>query len=331
LNKTCNCGILGLGSCFPKKVLTNHDLEKMVDTSNEWITKRTGISERRILDEDVPAHKLGVEAAKKALADAKVEPEEVDLIIVTTETPDYLTPSMSCLIQSEIGATKAAAFDLNAACSGFIYGMSVANQFIRSGFYKYVLIVGCEGLSKVVDWKDRNTCVLFGDGAGAVLFGPVEEGCGIITTYTGAAGELGKNITIPCCYISPEDIEARGGENKRTLWMDGSEVFKFAVKIMEHASTKVLDDAGLTMDDIKLIVPHQANIRILEGAAKRLNIPNDKVFSNLHRYGNISSASIPVGLTDAYSQKIISKGDNLILVGFGGGLTWGAAIIRWNK
>jgi len=317
LNKTCNCGILGLGSSFPEKVLTNHDLEKMVDTSDEWIIKRTGISERRVLDEDMPTYKLGVEAAKKALADAKVNPEEVDLIIVTTETPDYLSPSMSCLIQSEIGATRAAAFDLNAACSGFIYGLSVANQFIKSGFYKYVLLVGCEGLSKVVDWKDRNTCVLFGDGSGAALLGPVEEGYGIITTYTGADGEMGKNLTIPCCYIASRDIEARGGEAKRTLWMDGSEVFKFAVKIMEHATIKVLEDTGLSMDDIKVIMPHQANIRILEGAAKRLNIPNDKVFSNLHKYGNISSASIPVGLDEAYRQNLFSKGDNLILVGFG--------------
>ncbi|HHV29310.1 beta-ketoacyl-ACP synthase III [Acetivibrio mesophilus] len=331
MNRTYNCGILGLGSCLPEKVITNSDLEKMVDTSDEWITKRTGISERRILDEDIPTHKLGVEAAKKALADAGLKAEDLDLIIVTTETPDYLSPSMSCLIQSEIGATKAAAFDLNAACSGFIYGMSVANQFIKSGFYKYVLIIGCEGLSKVTDWKDRNTCVLFGDGAGAVLFGPVEEDYGIITTYTGAAGELGKNITIPCCFIGPQDIEVRTGENKRTLWMDGGEVFKFAVKIMEHAAKKVLEDSGLTMDDIKMIVPHQANIRILEGAAKRLNIPNDKVFSNLYKYGNISSASIPVGLDEAYREKIFSKGDSIILVGFGGGLTWGSAIIKWNK
>lgn len=331
MNRSYNCGILGMGSSLPNKVITNCDLEKIVDTSDEWITKRTGISERRVLEEDVPTYKLGVEAAKKALEDAGLEAEELDLIIVTTVTPDYLTPSMACLIQSEIGATKAAAFDLNAACSGFIYGMSVANQFIKSGFYKHILIVGCEGLSKVTDWKDRNTCVLFGDGAGAAVFGPVEEGYGIITTYTGAAGELGKSLTLPCCFIGPEDIELRTGENKKVIWMDGGEVFKFAVKIMEHGSRKVLEDSGLTIDDIKLIIPHQANIRILEGAAKRLKVPDDKVFSNLNKYGNISSASIPLGLDEAYREKLFSKGDNLILVGFGGGLTWGSAIIKWNK
>lgn len=331
MNKTYSCGILGLGSSLPEKVLTNQDLEKMVDTSDEWITKRTGISERRILDKDMPTYELGVDAAKKAMADAGITAEDIDLIIVTTETPDYLTPSMSCILQSKLGAAKAAAFDLNAACSGFIYGMSVANQFIQSGQYKYILLVGCEGLSKITDWEDRNTCVLFGDGAGAAIFGPVEEGYGVITTYIGAAGDLGKNLTMPCCFIAPEDIEVRAGINKKVLWMDGGEVFKFAVKIMEQGSNRVMEDAGLTIDDIKLIIPHQANIRILDGAAKRLKVSSDKIFSNLHKYGNISSASIPVGLDEAYRDGMLSKGDNLILVGFGGGLTWGSAVIKWNK
>ncbi len=331
LSKNYNCGILGMGSCVPQKVLTNFDLEKMVDTSDEWITKRTGISQRRILDEDVPTHELGVGAAKKALEDSGIKPEQLDLIIVATETPDYLTPSMSCIVQDRIGAVNAAAFDLNAACSGFIYGMSVAEQFIKTGHYKYILIVGCEGLSRIVDWNDRNTCVLFGDGAGAAVLGPVEEGYGILTTYTGAAGDLGKNLTMPCCHISPKDIEKRPGDNKRVLWMDGSEVFKFAVRIMEQGANRVMQDCRLTMEDIKLIIPHQANIRILEGAAKRLNAPMEKIFSNLHKYGNISSASIPLGLDEAYREKMFSKGDNLILVGFGGGLTWASALIKWNK
>lgn len=331
LNKTYSCGILGMGSSLPENVLTNKDLEKMVDTTDEWILKRTGISKRRILDKDTPSYEMGVDAAKKAVEDAGISPEDLDLIIVATVTPDYHTPSMACIIQSKIGATKAAAFDLNAACSGFIYGMSMANQFIKTGYYKHVLVIGCEGLSKIVDWDDRNTCVLFGDGAGAAVFGPVEDGYGVITTHIGSDGSLGEYLTAPCCYASPADIEIRERENKRVLWMDGGEVFKFAVRIMDQAARKVMDDSGMTIDDIKMIVPHQANIRILEGAGKRLGISNDKVFSNLNEYGNISSASIPVGLCEVYKSKRISKGDNIILVGFGGGLTWGSAIIKWNK
>ncbi|TYQ13318.1 UNVERIFIED_CONTAM: 3-oxoacyl-[acyl-carrier-protein] synthase-3 [Acetivibrio alkalicellulosi] len=331
MSRIYSCGILGLGSSLPEKVLTNFDLEKMVDTTNEWIMKRTGISERRILEKDVPAHELGVDAANKALKDAGISAEDLDLIIVATETPDYLTPSTSCLIQSRINAKKAAAFDLNAACSGFIYGLTVADQFIKSGYYKYVLLIGCEGLSKITDWEDRNTCVLFGDAAGAAVLGRVEDGYGIMSTYIGADGDLGKNITAPCCYLSCEDIEVRTRDNKRVLWMDGGEVFKFAVKVMEHGTNKVLEQSNLTLEDLKLIVPHQANIRILDGAAKRLGVSKDKIFINLHKYGNISSASIPVGLNEAYEGKMFTKGDNLVLVGFGGGLTWGSALVRWSK
>ncbi|OPZ85536.1 MAG: 3-oxoacyl-(acyl-carrier-protein) synthase 3 protein 1 [Firmicutes bacterium ADurb.Bin419] len=331
MNRNYNYGILGLGSWLPEKVLTNSDWEKMVDTSDEWITKRTGISERRVLEKDEPSYEMGIKAAKMALEDAGLTSEDVDLIIVATETPDYLTPSMSCLIQNGIGAKKAAAFDLNAACSGFIYGMTVAGQFIRTGFYKHILVIGCEALTKAIDWKDRNTCVLFGDGAGAAVLGPVEEGYGVLNSCVGAVGELGHNITIPCCFMREDDIAKRTSENKRVLWMDGSEVFKFAVKIMEFGTNKVLEDIGMSLDDVKLVVPHQANIRILEGATKRLKISRDKVFSNLHKYGNISSASIPVGLNEAYREGRFSKGDNLVLVGFGGGLTWGSAVIKWSK
>ena len=331
LNKTCSCGILGLGSSLPDKVLTNSDLEKMVDTSDEWILQRTGISQRRILDKSTPTSELGYKAAKNALEDAGLTAEDLDLIIVATETPDYLTPSMSCIIQGKLGATKAAAFDINAACSGFIYGMTVASQFIKSGTYKNILVIGCEGLSKITDWEDRNTCILFGDGAGAAVLGPVEEGYGIITTTIGADGSLGNVLTVPCCYMNEEDIELRPRENKRVLWMEGSKVLKFAVRIMEYGAKKVLEDANMTLDDVKIIIPHQANIRILDGAAKRLGVSDDKVYSLLDKYGNISSASIPVGLCEAYKEKRFSKGDNLILVGFGGGLTWGAALIKWNK
>ncbi|HHY24480.1 MAG TPA: ketoacyl-ACP synthase III [Clostridiaceae bacterium] len=330
-HKLKTAGILGTGKSIPEKVLSNFDLEKMVDTSDEWITQRTGISERRIIDNNMPLHQLGIEASRIALKDAGIKPEDLDLIIVTTETPDYMTPSMSCLIQKGISAANAAAFDLNAACTGFVYALTVANQFIQTGYYKYILIVCCEALSRVVDWQDRSTCVLFGDAAGAVVVGPVDRGSGIIATHIGADGNLGHNITIPCCYINQDDINKRPGENKRTIRMDGSEVFRFAVRVMVQATEKVLEEAGLSMDDIKLVIPHQANIRIIDGASKRLEIDSNKVYANVHKYGNTSSASIPIALDEAAREGLLSKGDNIILVGFGGGLTWASALINWVK
>lgn len=312
--------------------MKNSDLEKIVDTSDEWITKRTGISERRLLEEADPIYPMGIEAAKKAIQDADLTAEDIDLIIVSTSTPDYLTPSTSCLIQGQIGAVNAAAFDISAACSGFIYGMTVAKQFIETGYYKHVLLVGSEGMSKVTEWKDRNSCVLFGDGAGAVVLGKVEEGFGIINTYIGADGSLGEKITIPCLYTPQEDILRREKfENKRTLWQDGQEVFKFAVKTMPMATEKVLQTAGMTLDDIKYIIPHQANIRIIDGAAKRLGVALEKIYTTIKKFGNISSASIPIAMADAYQNRCLTKGDNLVLVGFGGGLTWASALIKWSK
>lgn len=324
-------GILGTGSCLPEKILKNSDLEKIVDTTDEWIVKRTGISERRILEKDTPVYTLGIEAAKRALIDANIEAEDLDVIIVTTSTGDYLSPSLACLIQNGIKATKAIAFDVNAACSGFVYGLNIAQQFLQNGTYKKALVIACEGLTKVVDWEDRNTCVLFGDGAGAAVLGEVEAGYGIITTHLGANGEGCELITIPSCHFSEKDLLNRPNTNKRTLWMDGGEVFKFAVKILSQASEKVIEDAGMTIDDIKQIIPHQANIRIIEGAAKRLGVSNDKIYTNVHKYGNISSASIPVALDEAVKSGILTKGDYYIIVGFGGGLTWGSALLRWNK
>ena len=324
-------GIIGMGSALPSKVLTNTDLESMVDTSDEWIMKRTGISERRILDDGVPASKLGIMAAENALKDAGIAAEDLDLIITATETPDYLTPSTACTIQGGIGASKAAAFDINAACTGFIYAMTVAKQFIQNGMFRYILVVGCEGLSRIVDWKDRNTCVLFGDGAGAAVIGPVEEGYGIMGSYLGADGASGKKITIPCCSFSEEDIAARPAGNRLSLWMDGTEVFKFAVKFMEHATRKVVDDCGLTLNDINYIFPHQANTRIIEGALKRLEMPEEKLYRIIQKYGNISSASIPVAMDEAYRKGLFKKGDNVVVVGFGGGLTWGSALVKWSK
>jgi 3-oxoacyl-[acyl-carrier-protein] synthase-3 len=236
-------GILGIGSCVPEKILTNPDLEKMVDTSDEWILKRTGISERRILEKNAPTYSLAVEAARQAINDAGLRPENIDLVLVTTSTPDYLTPSTSCIIQRETGAVNAAAFDLVAACSGFIYGMTIAQQFIQTGYYKNVLLVSSEGMTKAIDWNDRKNCVLFGDGAGAVVLGKVEDGYGILNTHIGANGTMGQYITIPCLYMSEEDKQTREEySNKLALWQDGQEVFKFAVKIMPYATERVIEN-----------------------------------------------------------------------------------------
>ena len=324
-------GIIGVGSCLPDKVLTNADLEKIVETTDEWITQRTGISERRILDKGEPTYTLGIKAAQRALEDAGLEAKELDLIIVATAAPDYNTPSTACIIQGEIGAINAAAFDLNAACAGFVYGLTVADQFLKTGYYKKILVVGIEGMSKVTDWEDRNTCVLFGDGAGAVILGQVDKGHGLLSTNIGADGASWKTITIPSYQFSEEDLSKRIHENKRVLWMDGSEVFKFAVKVLVQATEKVIKDANLTMADVKLLVPHQANIRIIDGAAKRLKVPTEKVFANVHKYGNISAASIPVALDEIYKSGVLKKGDNLVFVGFGGGLTWASTLIKWAK
>ncbi len=330
-NQNRGVGILGVGSALPETVMTNFDLEKVVDTSDEWIKRRTGISERRVLDKDTPAYELGVKAAVRAVEDAGITAEDLDLIIVTTNSPDYLVPSTACIIQGKIGAGKAAAFDMNAACTGFVYGITVAKQFIETGAYKYVMVVGCEALSKITDWEDRNTCVLFADAAGAVVLGPVKEGYGILGTNIGADGSAGHTITSPCCHIDPVDIEKRPHENKRVVWMDGSAVLKFAVRIMEQATRAVLEEAKMSTDDVDFIFPHQANIRIIEGAVDRLGIPLDKVPLIIGKYGNISSASIPVALDEAVKTNKLKKGDNLIFVGFGGGLTWGSALVKWCK
>lgn len=330
-NDICGVGILGTGSCLPEKVLKNTDIEKLVETSDEWITQRTGISERRVLEKDAPAYVLGVNAASKALADAGIAAEEIDLIIAATVSPDYMYPQTACLIQGGIGAKKAAAFDLNAACSGFVYAMTVAQQFIATGYYKYVLIVGCEGLSKTVDWEDRNTCILFGDAAGAVVLGAVEKDYGILSSVLGADGEGGSVVTLPLFYTNSDDLAVRLHENKRVIWMDGGKVLKFAVRVMAQASEEALEKANLTLNDMNMIFPHQANTRIIDGALKRLGVTEEKIYPIIHKYGNISSASIPVALDEAVKSGKISKGDNLVFVGFGGGLTWASAVVKWSK
>lgn len=322
--------IAGLGSRLPEKVLTNFDLEKMVDTSNEWIVTRTGIRERRILDESVPGVRLAKEAAEKALKSAGMTAGELDMIITGTITSDMATPSTACVLQSELGAVNATAFDINAACSGFVYGLTITDQFIKNGTCSNVLVVGVDALSRVTDWTDRNTCVLFGDGAGAAVIKAEDRGeRGVLATYIGADGSLWHNLTCPQYFVPDAEKEKRQGRNPRTIWMDGSEVFKFAVKIMEQATLEVTKRAGISLDDVSLIVPHQANIRIVEGAAKRLNYPLEKIFTNIDRYGNMSAASIPVALEEAQKEGKIKEGQNIVLVGFGGGMTWGAAAIRW--
>lgn len=326
---TKSVGIIGTGSYLPEKVLTNGDLEKIVDTSNEWIVKRTGISERRILEDGLPAYSMGVKAAKKALESAKLSAEDIDLIILTTETPDFMTPSSACLIQGEIGAKNAVAFDLNAACTGFIYGLVVGQQFIANGVYKHVLVVGCEGLSRATDWKDRNTCVLFGDGSGAAVLGEVEEGYGILNSFLGTDGTAGMNITLPNLYLTDAEKEKRVNGKMDCIWMDGTEVFKFAVKAMSTATVKVLEEMNMTVEDVRYIFPHQANTRIVDGAIKKLGVTDDKLHYIIQKYGNISSASIPVAIDEANREGKLKKGDSMVLVGFGGGLTWGSILLKW--
>lgn len=319
--------LLGGGYYVPDRVLTNADLEKMVDTSDEWIVRRTGIRERRIADENMYTSDMAVIAAKRALENANTKAEELDLILIATCTPDMFTPSVACMVQAQLGAPQAAAFDVNSACAGFIAALTVANQFIGTGYYKKILVVGAENLSKMTDYKDRNTCILFSDGAGAFVVEASEEK-GVLATEIGADGESGKNLTSLAFRNDEAELAKRVSGNKATLWMDGSEVLKFAVRIMVQATRSVLDKAGLTLDDISLIVPHQANIRIIDGAVKRLGISPDKVFVNIEKYGNISSACIPIALCQALEEGKAKPGDKIVLVGFGGGLTWGAAVIE---
>ncbi|MGG0410526.1 beta-ketoacyl-ACP synthase III [Peribacillus simplex] len=310
-----NAGILGLGRYLPDKIVTNADLEKIMDTSDEWIRTRTGIEERRIANDDIDTSDMAYEAAKAALKNAEISAEEIDLILVATVTPDQSFPSVACMIQEKLGAMKAAAMDVSAACAGFMYAMITAQQFIKTGAYKHVLIVGVEKLSKVTNWEDRNTAVLFGDGAGAAVLGPVSEGKGVLSFELGADGTGGKHLLQEGDFIH----------------MNGREVFKFAVRQMGESSLGVLDKAGLTKEDVDLLVPHQANIRIMEASRERLGLPLEKMTKTVHKYGNTSSASIPMALVEEMEAGRIKDNDLIVMVGFGGGLTWGAIALRWGK
>lgn len=329
--KENSVGILGTGFFVPEGVITNFDLEKLVETNNDWIVERTGIKERRRVDDGVPMSHLAIEAAKRALEDAKTSPEELDLIIVATLTSDMIIPSTACLLQDRLGATHAAAFDLVAACSGFVYASSIAAQFIKNGIYKKVLIVGAETLTKYVDYTDRNTCILFGDGAGAAVYGAVDDGYGILSFDLGADGSGGKSLSIPSSGslypVSEETIK----NHMNLIHMNGKEVFKFATRVMGATVERSLAKIGMDKSELDWLVPHQANTRIIASAAKRLAMPWEKVIINIEKYGNVSAASIPMALAEAAAEGKFKKGDIIALAGFGAGLTWASLILKWSK
>lgn len=321
-------GIIGVGKYVPKKVLTNTDLEKMVETSDEWITTRTGIKERRMVAKGEAASDLAAKAAKDALSDAKLDPHNLELIIVASITPDMQFPATACILQNILGAKHAVAFDISAACSGFVYALTIAEQFIARGVYKNALVVGAEVLTSITDWKDRNTCVLFGDGAGAAVLSEVKSG-GIISTYLGAEGAMGNLLCVPAggsrAPASARTVEGR----MHYLKMRGNELFKIAINTMTSSAETVIKQAGLKPQDIDLVIPHQANTRIIAMVAKKLKLPMDKFYLNIERYGNMSSASLAVALCEAVKEGRIKKGDYILLDAFGAGLVWGAMIIKW--
>ena len=328
---TFAAGIIGIGCYLPEKKLTNQDLEKMVDTSDAWITERTGIKTRHIAAPDQATSDLAYEAAVRALADADTKPEELDLIIVATESPDYKYPSTACLLQARLGAKNAAAFDLSAGCSGFVYGLGIGSQSIVSGLYKKILLVGAETLSRITDWTDRNTCVLFGDGAGAAVLGRVEEGYGVLSLDLGADGSGGSHLIQPAGGSRKPTTHETVDAHEHLIHMDGQDVFKFAARRMPYACRKVLQKAGMTIDDVALLVPHQANLRIIDNAIDRLKIDRDRVWINIDKHGNMSAACVPVCLTEAQEAGRLKTGDNVIMVAFGAGLTWAGALVKWAK
>lgn len=311
-----SAGIVGIGHYAPSKVLTNKDLEKIVETDDEWIRTRTGIEERRIADDDTDTSDMAYYAAKDALDDMNLSAEELDLILVATVTPDTPFPSVACRLQDRLGAQYAAAMDVSAACSGFMYALITGKQFVETNVYKHVLVIGVEKLSKITDWSDRNTCVLFGDGAGAAVVGNVSEGKGILSFELGSDGSGGKYL-----YQNPDGY----------LNQNGREVFKFAVRQMPKSAVNVIDKIGYSKEEVDYLIPHQANIRIMEAARERLGISEDRMATSIKRFGNTSSASIPIALSEAVKNGWVKDNDLLVLVGFGGGLTWGSVALRWGK
>jgi 3-oxoacyl-[acyl-carrier-protein] synthase-3 len=321
--------ITGTGSAVPEMIRTNFDLEKMVDTTDEWITTRTGIRERRIAADGEYTSTFATRAAERALEMSGAAAEDIDLIIVATITADFPFPATACIVQSNLGAKKAAAFDISAACSGFVYGLSLADNAIRSGAARKALVIGAEVLSRIIDWTDRNTCLLFGDGAGAVVVEACEGEQGILSTHLHSDGSYWELLYQPGCGSRNPAVQNTLDERKVFLTMQGNEVFKLAVRAMEDAALQALEKNGLTPSDISIFIPHQANRRIIDAIGKRLGLGEDKVYVNLDRYGNTSAASIPLALDEANRSGRINEGDIVLFDAFGGGLTWGSALVRW--
>jgi 3-oxoacyl-[acyl-carrier-protein] synthase-3 len=321
--------IIGTGSYVPDKILNNEELSRMVDTTDEWITTRTGIKERRVAAKDEQTSDMASKAALKALEQAKLSAKEIDLVLVATATPDMLFPATACFVQKKIGATNAACLDISAACAGFIFGLEIAQQFITSHTYDTVLVIGAEKLTSITNWTDRNTCVLFGDGAGAAVLRHRGSQHGVISTHIGSDGQFTDILFMPGggsrCPITRDNVDM----NLATIHMTGKEVYKQAVTAMVTASRKALTDAGLTADDIACVIPHQANLRIIEAIADRLKIPLDRFYVNLDKYGNTSAAAVAIALDEANRSGRIKHGDYVLMVVFGGGLTWASTVIEW--
>lgn len=322
--------IVGWGMYVPPNVVTNDDLAKKVDTTDAWIRERTGIAERRIATKETTAS-MAVYAAQDALEVADVNPNEIDLIIVATTTPEYSFPSTACVVQDQLGASKAGAFDLSAACSGFVYGLGIAADMLRTGTYNTILVIGSETMSRIVDWKDRGTCVLFGDGAGAVILRASEDPGGILSIVLGSDGSGGELLEVPAGGSkNPTTLETVMA-NMHTMKMNGREVYRFGTRILADATRQAMEKANLPFDELDMLIPHQANSRIIDYGAKQLHLPPEKIFVNVEKYGNTSGASIPIALTEAIEAKRVNPGDHIVFVGFGAGLTWASCAIEWTE
>lgn len=321
--------IISTGAYVPQRIVKNDELSKMVETNDEWITSRTGIKQRRISSGE-KTYQMAAKAAREAIENAGIEKEEIDMIVLATISPDFFMPSTANLVQAELGLDDIPSFDVTAGCTGFIYGLQIADQFIKSKQSKTILVIGVEVLSKVVDWSDRNTCVLFGDGAGAVILKSSSQE-GIVCTYTGSQGDLKELLTLPAVPLKNPFLDIPNNNGRPSnISMNGKEIFQFAIRIMIKSISQVLNKSNLSMDDIDYIIPHQANIRIIDYVARKLKVERKKFIINLDRFGNTSSASIPLVLNEAHKKKMFCPGNRLIMVAFGGGLTWGAALLNWT-
>ncbi|MEA2021289.1 MAG: beta-ketoacyl-ACP synthase III [Candidatus Caldatribacteriota bacterium] len=321
--------IIGLGSYAPSQIIGNDELSKIVETSDEWITTRTGIKQRRISSGERTSQ-MAIKAAQKAIKDAAMEKEEIDMIVFATITPDFFTPATASIVQAELGLKDIPSFDISAGCTGFIYGLQIADQFIKSKQYKTILVIGAEALSKVTNWTDRNTCVLFGDGAGAAILKSSDQE-GIICTYTGSQGDLQGYLTLPAVPLKNPFLEHQEDNgNHSHIFMNGKEIFKFATRIMIKSIQHVLRQSNYSIDDIDYIIPHQANIRIIDYVSQKLKVEKEKFIINLDRFGNTSAASVPLAMDEAYKKNTFSPGNKIIMVAFGGGLTWGAVLLNWT-